>query len=222
MLHRLFLALGLAAALGGCDAGGVVDNALGTALGDRYDYAGLTLSVAAAPAQPVAVAVIDHRPAVVNDGEGPSYVGKTLGRYRNKVDVTTESGRPLAAIVTEAVARALDARAPAAAGVVLEEGTPEAEALDALAATGAERLLLIRLHEWQTNATVRMTAAWHLEATVHDDAGGLLGRRLSRGSENIGTAGLEGQANALAVEFLARKLSQLIDDPAIAGPLGGA
>lgn len=222
MLNRLFLALGLAAVLGGCQAGGVVDSALGTALGDRYDYAGLTLSVAAAPAQPVAVAVIDQRPSVVNGGEGPDYVGTTLGRYRNSVDVTTESGRPLAAIVTEAVARALDARGPAAAAVILESGTPEAEALDALAATGAERLLLIRLHEWQTDATVRVTAAWDFEATVHDDAGRLLGRRLGRGTENIGTAGREGRANALAVEFLAGKLAQLIDDPAIAGPLGGA
>lgn len=219
MLHRLFLALGLAAALAGCDAGGVVDNALGTALGDRYDYSGLTLSVAAAPTQPVAVSVIDQRPAVVNDGERPSYVGKTVGRYRNKVDVTTQSGRPLAEIVTEAVTRALDARAPAAAGVLVEAGTSEAEALEALAATGAERLLLIRLHEWQTDTTVRTTAAWSLEATVHDDAGGLLGRRRSQGTENIGTAGLEGQASTLAVEFLGRKLSQLVDDPAIAEAL---
>lgn len=222
MLHRLFLALGLAAALGGCGAGGAVDNALGTALGGRYDYAAITLPVAAAPAESVAVTVIDQRPAVVNGGEGPAFVGTMLGRYRNTVDVKTESGRPLAAVLTEAVARALERGAPAAAGVVLEEGTPEAEALAALGGTGAERLLLVRLNEWRTDASIRVTASWDLEATVHDRAGRLLGRRVSRGTENIGTAELDGEAGALSVNFLAQKLSQLIDDPAIAGALGDA
>lgn len=220
MLERLFPALGLVAALGACGAGGTIDSALEGAFGGRYDYAALALPVTVAPAGSVAVTVIDQRPDVVNGDESAAHVGTMYGRYRDTVDVETASGRPLAALAGEAIARALGRQGAAVTAVPVAEGATEAEALAALRATGAGRLVVLRIEEWQTNATVRVQARWHLEATVHDGAGALLGRRLSQGVEAIGATRIaEEDVGTLAVADFARRLARLMDDPAIAGPL---
>ena len=223
MLQRLCLTVGLLAALGSCGAGDTLDAAIGTSFGGSYDYSALRPGLAVAPDRSVAVTVIDQRAYVVNGEEGPGFVGTMLGRYRNPVPADTASGRPLAAVVTDALAEALArAGAPEATGVTVADGTAEAEALSALGATGAERLLVVRLHEWRTDAKMRVTARWHLEATVHDRSGRVLGRRSTRGAETIATAGFDETGEAVAVADLAERLSRLINDPAIAGALGAA
>lgn len=222
MLQRLCLTVALLAALGGCGAGDTLDAAIGTSFGGSYDYAALEPTLASAPARSVAVTVIDQRPYVVNGEEGPGFAGTMLGRYRNPVPVDTASGRPLAAVITEALAGALTRAGAEASGVPVAKGTAEAEALAVLGATGAERLLVVRLNEWRTDAKVRVEARWNLEATVHDSSGRVLGRRSTRGAESIGTTGFDGTGEALAVPDLAQRLSRLLDAPAIADALGAA
>lgn len=222
MLQRLCLAAGLLAALGGCGAGDTLDAAIGTSFSGSYDYAALQPRLAVAPDRSVAVTVIDQRAYVVNGKEGPGFAGTMLGRYRNPVPVDTASERPLAAVVTDALAEALARGGAEATGVTVADGTAEAEALSALGATGAERLLVVRLHEWRTDAKMRVTARWNLEATVHDRSGRVLGRRSTRGAETIGAADLDESGEALAVADLAERLSRLLNDPAIAGALGAA
>jgi len=222
MLHRLGLALGLAAALAACRPGDAVDAALEGTFSGTYDYAALEVPLALTPAGSVAVTVIDQRPYVVNGDESPSFVGTIPGRYRNIVDARTESGRPLAEHVTTALAEALGRRGADAAAVPLPHGTPDEEALAALAATGAERLVVVRIREWQTEARIRVAASWHLEASVHDRAGDLLGRPASQGRETIGTAGFDEKTGPLAVSALAGRLARLLRDPEITGALGSA
>ncbi len=219
MLQRLCLAVGLLAALGGCGAGDTLDAAIGTSFGGSYDYSALRPGLAVAPDRSVAVTVIDQRPYVVNGDESPAFVGTEYGRYRDIVEVETASDRPLASVMADAIARALDG-GPGATAVPLDAGTSEAEALAALAATGADRLLLVRIHEWQTNATVRVTARWHFEATVHDRAGAQLGRRARRGSETIGTTRVQEEVGPLAVADLARRLAWLLENPSVVDALG--
>lgn len=222
MLHRLVLTLGLVAALGACQAGGALDTALEGTFAGAYDYAALEVPLRLTPAGSVAVTVIDQRPYVVNGDEPPSFVGNLPGRYGNIVDAKTASGRPLAELVGEALARALERRGADVSALPLGHGTPGREALAALSATGAERLVIVRIGEWQTEARVRVSARWELEATVHDRAGELLGRRAIRGSETIGTTDIEEESGPLAVSALAARLARLLGDPAITGALGGA
>ena len=222
MLQRLLPALLLLVGLGACGAGGAIDAALEGTFGGRYDYSALEVPLAVTPTRSVAVTVIDQRPYVVNGDESPAYVGTEYGRYRDIVEVETASDRPLAAVLTDALARALERRGPGATGVTLAQGTGEAEALAALAATGADRLLVVRMHEWQTNATVRVTARWHFEATVHDRSGQQLGRRARQGRETIGTTRVQEETGALAVTDLARRLARLLEERSIADALAGA
>lgn len=190
--------------------------------GGTQDYANVSLALAVPTGPGVAVTVIDDRPYVLSGDESPSFVGTMVGRYRNTVGVATASGRPLAEELTQAVVRGLEAEGAAATGVTLAEGTAEPEALSALAAAGAERLLVVRLRDWRSDAQVRVTARWDLEARVYDRAGGLLGQRTARGAETIGTVGFEGESGELVVGTLSRRLADLLNYPAVSAALGPA
>lgn len=226
MLHRSFLTIGLIfglmAALGACRPEQAFEGAFEGTMGDSYDYGSLMLPLSPVPAGSIAVAVIDERPYVVNGDENPSYVGTVAGRYRNTVDVKTASERPLADIVADAIAEAYRRHGITATAVPAPEEGGLAAALSAAAASGADRLLVVRIGEWQTNAVVRVEEAWQFEATVHDAAGELLGLRASQGRSNVGTAGFDEESAEMAVAALSRRLAYLLNDPQITGALGGA
>lgn len=235
MLHRLIpapvLALGLLVALAACEQGEALEGTLAGVMpgsgGETYDYAALEVPLALPAGPAVAIAVIDARPYVLDGDESPRFVGTTARRGRGGVEVTTRSERPLADVLAEALARAFERQGLAAAAVPRPPGADEPEmlagTLAALADTGAERLLVLRLREWRTDAQVRVTARWELEATVHDRAGRVLGRRTTRGTERIGTRGLSsGGAGPQAVAALAQRLGFLLEHPEIAGALAPA
>lgn len=218
MLKRLFITLGLIAALAACRAEETLENAI-SGSGETHDYAALELELALPADHAVAVTVIDRRPYVVDGGESPRFVGTGPGRYHNTVDVATASGRPLAELLTEAIGRALERQVIAASAVPLPEGTEPADAHAALAASPAERFLVVEIREWQANTQIRVAARWHLEATVYDRAGNVLGRRSRQGAETLGTAGMSQHAGPLAVEALSGQLTLLLTDQSIAEAL---
>ncbi len=213
-LGRLAAALGAMAALAACGADNALQQTFSSGSGAAYDYAALELELVAPAGPGIAASVIDRRPYVLEGDESPRFVGTGPGRYHNTVDVSTLSGRPLAELVTEAVARALERRGIAASAVPLEDGTERGQALAALRETGAGRLLLVEIGEWQTNSQIRVAARWQLEATVYDGAGEVLGRRTRQGAARPARG-----AGPLAVAALASQLELLLNDPAIAGAL---
>lgn len=221
MLRRLLPAVGLLAVLGACQMEEALDSAF-SGSGGTYDYGTLEVPLGVTPAGSVAITVIDERPYVVNGDEPPRFVGTLPGSYRQRSGAETASGRSLAEHVGEALAEALARQGAEVTPVPLRAGTSEAEALAALGATGAERLVVLRIREWQTMAQVRVEARWNLEASVHDRAGELLGRRATQGAETVGTTDMRQEAGPLAVSALARRLARLFGDPAITGALESA
>lgn len=222
MLHRLLLLLGMLAALGACQAEDAIDDALGDTFRDTYDFAALSVPLGPVEAPEIAIAVVDERPYVLSGEEKPRFVGKTPGKYRNIVPVTTASERPLADIVAEAVAEAYARQGVAATVVSTPEEGAGPEPVSALAATGAERLVVVRIREWQTMADVRVSAEWALEATVHDQAGATLGRRMSQGAETVGMLRVGEEPGRLAIQALSERLAYLLNDPEVTRALEGA
>ncbi len=207
MLHLFLPAFALLLGLGACLQGGT------------YNYAAVDPALTVSSRHTVSASVIDQRPYVVNGEESPQFVGTARGKMGNTVDVSTESGRPLAEELTDAVVRALGALGVDASALPLPKGAPEEALLTAFQAQGTERLLVVQMYEWQTKAYTRVTARWQMEAIVYDRSGNALARRASQGTEPIGTTNLRGDSSAIAVREISQKLSDLLNDPAIAAAL---
>lgn len=222
MLHRLVQAAGLVALIAAVPACGALEAASEATSRGTYDYATLEVPLGVTPAGSVAVTVIDERPYVVNGEESAAYVGRMPGRYRNTVDVETASGRPLAAVVADAIVEAYRRQGVTATAVPVPEEGGLPAALSAAAATGAERVLVVRIGEWQTHSLLRVEESWQLEATVHDPSGEMLGRRASQGKANAGATGFDEETGEMAVSALSRRLTYLLNDPKITRAMGGA
>lgn len=207
MHHRFLLALTLLVALGACERGGndafVAVEPARTVLGENA----------------VSASVIDQRPYVVNGKESDRFIGTTLSRWGKNTDIKTESGRPLAVDLTDQLVDALDRRGVAAAGLPLPKGTPEAATLAAFQIHGTERMVAVQIYELRIMTISRVTARWHLEAFVYDRSGNMLARRATRGFEPVGGIGRKGNGADIAMQEIVRRLSQLLDEPAISRAL---
>ncbi len=187
--------------------------------GGTYEFAAVDLTLTVSSGRTVSASVIDHRPYVVNGKESSSFVGTTQGKAGGTADIRTGSGRPLAEELTDAVVRALDRRGIAASAMPLPKGSPEEAILTAFRTQGTERLLVVRMFEWKTKALTRVILRWHLEAIVRDRAGNVLARRATQGTESVGVTNLRRDSADIAIREVSQKLSQLLNDPVIAGAL---
>lgn len=207
MHHRFLPALTLLVALGACERGGT----------------DASVAVEPAPAvlgeNAVSAAVIDQRPYVVDGKESDRIIGATISGWGKNTDIQTDSGRPLAADLTDELVDALDRRGVAAAGLPLPKGASEAETLAAFAIHGTERMIAVQMYELQVMAISRVSARWHLEALVYDRSGNLLARRATQGFEPVGRIGRKADGADKAMEEIVRRLAQLLDEPVISRAL---
>lgn len=164
------------------------------------------------------VAVIDARPYVTSGERSARFIGTQRGKWGQVKSVETESGRPFAEELAERAVSMLAERGRAAQILPLKRGATVGDAVAAFQTTGAERLLLIRVEDWRSDAYTRVTIRWGLEGIVFDRSGTYLGRRRIRGSEAVGETSIDDQRGE-GQKALETKLPRLLDDPAIAGAL---
>jgi hypothetical protein len=207
MLHRFLPVFALLLGLGACSQGGT------------YDFSAVNPVLTISSGRTVSASVIDQRPYVVNGEESPRFVGSERGQHSNTIEIRTASGRPLAEELTDAVVRALDRRGVAASALPLPKGTPEEALLTAFQAQGTERLLAVQMYEWRTKAHTRVTSRWHMEAIVYDRSGHILARGETQGYQPVGRTGLSGGSGGIASREVTRKLSELLNEPAITAAL---
>lgn len=164
----------------------------------------------------VAVAVHDARPYVVSGNKPASFVGLARGGWGNPWDVKTSSGTDLAIEMRDAVVGALKKKGAGASGVVVAPKDGAAKARQALAATGARRLVLIRLDEWKSDTYMNTSIVYDVNMAVLDAKGDVLATSSARGNDNVGY-----QANpteGIAGAFM-KKIEQLFADPKIVAAL---
>jgi len=207
MLLRLFPAVVLTLALGAC------------AVGNKYDYNAASATITAETEKSVSAAVVDQRQYVLSGSKAPNFVGLQRGGFGNPFDVTTESGRGLAEDLTNVLQRGLEAKGITAKALVLPAGTGVDQALDGFRKQGSERLLLVAMREWKTDAMMRLTLHWDLQATVYDPSGQVLGEHGVSGVQPVGGAGFESGNSAAAGQQVSQKLNELLNDPKIVAAL---
>jgi len=207
MIARMVTILTLTLSLGAC------------AIGHKYDYATAAPNLTAKTAKTVSATVIDQRPYILSGNKTPDFVGLQRGGYGNPFNVTTQSGRPLAEDLTGALVRSLAARGVEAKAMPLSAGTSDDAAISAFRSQGSDRLLLVRMREWKTDAVFRLTLHWNIEASVRDASGAEIASNSIAGTGAVGAAGFETGNSAAAVQQISQKLGDLLNAPAIASAL---
>lgn len=191
----------------------------GCAVGHQYDYVADTAPLAADSDKTVTASVIDFRSYVISGEKGPNFVGLQRGGFGNPFDVTTKSGQPLAADMTAGVVRSLAAQGIDVQPLALPPGTGLDAAMAAFQSQNSERLLLLRMLEWKTDAVMRFRVMWNLSAEVYDRTGQLLAQDDIQGDRAVGGAGFESGNSSMAVQELSRQLADLLNDPEIVAAL---
>ena len=76
--------------------------------------------------------------------------------------------------------------------------------------SGATKILLLRIHEWKSDAYMSVTLHFDLALLVYDETGTLIAENRLNGEEEIGGMKMSSDSNSdTAVEALARKLGYL-------------
>jgi hypothetical protein len=99
----------------------------------------------------VAVAVLDERPYVLSKEKDPSYVGVMRGGYGNPFSMWTESGAPLSDDMLTTITDSLRARGFSAVPLKTSTADSPNSVMARFNAAGADRLILMRVKEWQSD-----------------------------------------------------------------------
>jgi hypothetical protein len=195
--------------------------ATGCAVGVKHPYHDVALELKYPVRGTVAVGVHDRRPYVVDGTKSADFVGLQRGGYGNPFDVVTESGRPLAQEFQDAIASALTRAGAKVVRVDLKAATPPLEARGQLAATGANKSLLVTLHDWRVDSYVNVNLDHEVLLTVLGPQGQVLASGAVKGEERIGSSVINPVAAAIEAVRPAyrRKLEELFATPAVTNAL---
>lgn len=174
----------------------------GCAIGNRYDYSSAISGLPVSGSGKLAVDVVDARPYVLSGDKKPDFVGLQRGGFGNPFDVRTGSGRPLAAEMRDAIAKALERQ-----GFTVVAGTE-----------AAPRKLELRVFEWKTDVMLSMKTKYDLQLSVFDANGVLLAQSKTKG-EDVGSGGFESGNATNAARTFELRFTELLRDEAVRNAL---
>ncbi len=158
----------------------------GCAVGNKYDYGSQTLELPVTSGGSVAVAVSDQRPYVLIGEKTPMFVGLQRGGFGNPFDVETLSQRPLAEDFTATIVAALESKGITVESVLVGQSGNDKKAIQALAASGADKSLLVSLREWKSDTMQNVAMIYDVKAQVFDARGQLIAENAAYGRDNLG------------------------------------
>jgi len=166
----------------------------------------------------LAVTVLDQRTYVIFGKRTEDFAGAVRSGAAVPYPLSTPSGKPLAAEMTQAIAGALSRQGQSTRAVVVPMSAGREGALEALKASGAERLLLFNCRDWKTDTRKNTRLDYDLTLEVLDARGELLANKHISGSALENGVEIDG-AQAVAQKWFAEKFGELLADPGIASAL---
>lgn len=193
----------------------------GCAARNRHRYHDVIAPLQVAGAGRVAVGVHDRRPYVLSGRKRPDFVGLQRGGYGNPFNVATVSGESLAHDMGDSIVRSLAARGFQATAVELSPHDDPSSIVTRLAATQAERAVLLVIREWKADSMVN--TALHYDVSLHilDREGRVLAEKNAIGKDKLGGSFWNPPVHARAAVPAAfgQKLGELMNDSAVAAAL---
>jgi hypothetical protein len=135
---------------------------------------------------PVAVAVLDARPDVVNGERKPTFIGFSRSLYGIPYPAHTASKKPLADDLSNLVTRALKLGGSPVTPVTTSPGKGRQGTIQDLQATHAERLILVEIRDWWSDTLIHTDLHYDLALTVFNPEGQELGTTSTTGHDELG------------------------------------
>lgn len=185
---------------------------VGCAVGNTYNYSRADIDLAVQGHSELGLAVIDQRPYILSGDKEPNFVGLQRGGFGNPFNVKTESGRPLAVEIAEAMKSELEENGFKVFDLRISDSGSSVIATAVRQAAKTRNVILI-VNEWKTDAMMNFGLSYDLSLKVMDDSANLLAEANTSGSkEKLGGAGFESANSIAAANAFSSKIGQLFND----------
>jgi ABC-type transport system substrate-binding protein len=192
---------------------------VGCAVGNTYDYGRADVDLAVRGHSELGVAVIDQRPYILSGDKDANFVGLQRGGFGNPFDVRTQSGRPLAVEMAEAMESELRENGFKVFDLQISDSGSSVIATAVRQAAKPRNVILI-VHEWKTDAMMSFGLSYDLALQVLDESATLLAEAETSGiKEKLGGAGFESANSVSAANAFSSKIGQLFNDPDVMSAL---
>jgi len=185
------------------------------AIGRKQEFDSARLDVST-QSRTINVAVLDHRPYVLDKDKTESFTGLSRGGFGNPFDINTKSGQPLATDMANAVASSLRAKGATVNVVPLPPSTSDQAAMSQLATPSGKGLLVV-VKDWKSDKYMRTKLGFNLHAYVVDPSGRPVGDSHVEGVDDLGP-GISNGDTAPVASF-GQKMQQLLSAPGVANQL---
>ena len=190
----------------------------GCAVGQKYQYSDASISLTRVTSSgPVGVGVHDVRSYVTSGAKAESFVGLMRGGFGNPFDVTTDSGKPMATDMRDAIVKAMQSKGLTVTPVAISPRDNAGNVKSTLMSTNARRLVLVTINEWKSDTMMSTALIFDVTLAVLDGKGDQLAVNRMNGKDNLGSLGLTPHAGVSA--GFARKFDAMFDDDKIVAAL---
>jgi hypothetical protein len=141
------------------------------AFGNHHPYHEVIISTPVKSSQPIALAVHDQRPYVVDSSKLATFVGSMRSGVGIPYDITTKSGNTTADDMLGILKRALEKNGNDIKTVSTRSGLSKEAVLEELAKTGAPKRVYMRLLEWKTDTYMKADLYCLVDLYVYNEKG---------------------------------------------------
>ncbi|WP_320173044.1 hypothetical protein [Maridesulfovibrio sp.] len=193
----------------------------GCAVGNKYDLANAVPEVSHSSNKEVALGVQDQREYVTNGDKTENFIGLQRGGFGNPFDVTTQSGKPLAEDILNALAAGMEKQGYKISKVTISPLTKTETAVSKLSAEKKSRSMLVSILNWKSDTMTNVDMHYDIKATVYNESGMRIAETALHGSDNLGGNFMNPPKHAMKVvpEALEEQLGRIVNSPAISDAL---
>jgi hypothetical protein len=192
----------------------------GCAVGNKHNYSDSAPNIKGTLGNKLGLGTQDQRVYVISGDKSAAFVGLSRGGFGNPFNVETESGKPLADDITNAVSRALSKKGVQVTEISIPLQMDQADVVKKLTQSG-NKAVFISIKEWKSDTYQNTALNYNIQVQVIDMSGKVIAQKSISGNDNLGGDFINppGHAKRVIPPAFQAKLELLFSDPAIASHL---
>ena len=191
------------------------------AKGNKHPYHDLELNFSISGSSSVLLAVHDQRTEMLSTQKPPEFVGYMRSGFGIPFAILTKSGQPLAADITNIIAKGLGKKAFQVKTITTSPSETHEQLVERMKAENAGMPVILHLTAWHSDAYQAVWYNYDLVLQVYGTDGKFLGQKHVQGRDSVGTTMWNPPklARKKVPPALKQKLEEMFASPEIAGIL---